>query len=189
VRLILGLGNPGAEYQRTRHNVGFAVVEELARRHRFVLDQERRRSRFGVGRIAGQPVVLAQPLTFMNLAGAAARLLLAHHGLAVADLVVVHDDADFPPGVVRLKLGGGSAGHRGLLSIVEQLGAADFIRVRIGIGRPATAEEALEDFVLDLPTQAEAELIGQGVQKAADAVEVLLRDGLEAAMRAHHRTE
>jgi len=188
VRLILGLGNPGAEYEGTRHNVGFAVVETLAARHRVSLARSRR-VRVGAGRILGQSVVLALPQTFMNLVGEAARPLAGQHGLTPAEIIVVHDEADFPPGLVRIKAGGGTAGHRGLASLVEHLGSADFVRVRVGIGRPGDLREELEDYVLERPTPEEAEALAEGILRAADAVEILVRDGLQAAMRAIHRTE
>ncbi len=156
---VLGLGNPGAEYAGTRHNVGFAVVEELCRRWS------------------------------VDLSGEAARPLLAYHGVEPAELVVVHDEADFEPGVVRLKKGGGSAGHKGLISLVAHLGSPDFLRVRIGIGRPPGGPEKMADYVLERPGKADAELLALGVQRGADAVERLLRDGLEAALREVHRPE
>ncbi len=189
MHLILGLGNPGPDYEGTRHNVGFAVIAELALRHRIPMTDFRRRARAGVGRIGAAPVVLAQPLTYMNLSGEAARPLLAAHGLHVSDLVVVHDEADFAPGVARFKEGGGTAGHKGLLSLVEELGADDFLRVRVGVGRPPPEGPALEDYILERPPQAEAEQLAVGVRRAADAIEVLLREGLQAAMRRLHRPD
>ncbi len=186
---VLGLGNPGAEYAGTRHNVGFAVVEELCRRWSVDLSRVRHRARFGTGRIGPVPVLMALPQTYMNLSGEAARPLLAYHGVEPAELVVVHDEADFEPGVVRLKKGGGSAGHKGLISLVAHLGSPDFLRVRIGIGRPPGGPEKMADYVLERPGKADAELLALGVQRGADAVERLLRDGLEAALREVHRPE
>lgn len=186
---ILGLGNPGPEYAGTRHNVGFAVVEELARRWNLDLGRVRHRARFGTGRVAGQPALLALPQTFMNLSGEAARPLLAYHGIGPERLVVIHDEADFEPGSVRLKQGGGTAGHKGLVSLVAHLGSPDFYRVRIGIGRPPGGPEKMAQYVLDRPGKADAELLALGVQRGADAVELLLRDGLEAAMREMHRKD
>lgn len=186
MKLILGLGNPGDEYVGTRHNVGFAVVEELAARHRVDLSRVRHRARFGTGRIGSESVLLALPLTYMNLSGEAARPLMAYHGIDVADVVVVHDEADFAPGVVRLKRGGGTAGHKGLVSLVAHLGSPEFDRVRIGIGRPPGGPEKMAKFVLERPGKQDAELLSLGVQRGADAIEMLLRTGLEAAMKAFH---
>jgi PTH1 family peptidyl-tRNA hydrolase len=189
VYAVLGLGNPGAEYDGTRHNVGFAVVEELARRWSVDLTRVRHRARFGTGRIGAAPVLLALPQTYMNLSGEAARPLLAYHGIDPASLVVVHDEADFEPGVVRLKRGGGTAGHKGLISLVAHLAGPDFVRVRIGIGRPPGGPEKLAKYVLERPGKADGELLQLGVQRGASAVEILLRDGLEAALREVHRPD
>ena len=186
MRLILGLGNPGPEYDGTRHNVGFAVVDELARRHGVDLSRVRHRARFGTGRIGAEPVLLALPQTYMNLSGEAAKPLMAYHGVAPADLVVVHDEADFEPGVVRIKQGGGAAGHKGIQSLVQHLGTPEFPRVRIGIGRPPGGPSRMEKWVLERPAKAEAELFALGVQLGADTVETLLSQGLEAAMRRFH---
>ncbi len=186
MRLILGLGNPGPEYDGTRHNVGFAVVDELARRHGIGLSRVRHRARFGTGRIGAASVLLAEPQTYMNLSGEAAKPLMAYHGIEVADVVVVHDEADFEPGLVRLKQGGGAAGHKGIQSLVQHFGTPEFPRVRIGIGRPPGGPARMEKWVLERPGKAEAELFALGVQLGADAVELLISQGLEAAMRRFH---
>lgn len=186
MHLVLGLGNPGPEYDGTRHNVGFAVVEELARRHGIDLSKVRHRARSGTGRIGAIPVLLAMPQTYMNLSGEAARPLMAYHGIDLARLVVVHDEADLEPGSVRLKQGGGLAGHKGLISLVAHLGGPDFARVRIGVGRPPGGPEKLAKWVLERPAKADAELVALGVQRGADAVEELLARGIEAAMRVFH---
>lgn len=180
---VVGLGNPGAEYAGTRHNVGFATVELLAERHRIELGRTRHRARFGTGRIAGQAVLLAQPLTYMNLSGEAVRPLLAYHRVdPQSGLIVIHDEADLEPGTVRIKQGGGIAGHNGLESLREHLGQADFTRVRIGVGRPAGRPEKMADWVLSRPTSAEAPLVEAAVAAAADAVEAILREGTARAM-------
>lgn len=185
--LVLGLGNPGPEYQGTRHNVGFAVVDLLAGRHGVALNRTRHRARFGQGELAGCRAILAQPLTFMNLSGEAARPLMSFHGVPNERLVVVHDEADLEPGTVRLKWGGGNAGHKGLASLTAHLGGPEFFRVRVGIGRPTGGGAELVDFVLDRPGPQEAAGIREGVEKAALAVEILLGEGLEAARRAIHQ--
>jgi len=185
--LVLGLGNPGREYRGTRHNAGFAVVELLAGRHGISLDRTRHRALWGRGRIGGEEVILAMPTTFMNLSGEAARPLLDYHGLAPADLVVVHDEADLPPGTVRIKRGGGLAGHKGLVSIADRLGTRDFLRVRVGIGRPPGGGEDLVRWVLGRPAPAEREELEIGVREAADAVEAILADGIDEAMRTVNR--
>lgn len=186
MRLILGLGNPGPEYEGTRHNVGFMVVEELGRRHGIDLSRVRHRARSGAGRIGAEAVLLAEPLTFMNLSGEAARPLMAYHGIVPEDVVVVHDEADFPAGTVRLKQGGGTAGHKGLVSLVAHFGTPEFLRVRVGIGRPPGGPDKMAKYVLERPGKADGEVFRLGVLRAADAVETLLAKGLEAAMREFH---
>ncbi|NJN64500.1 MAG: aminoacyl-tRNA hydrolase, partial [Acidobacteria bacterium] len=135
MRLILGLGNPGREYEGSRHNVGFAVIGELSRRHGIAIDRDRHRARFGTGRIGTASVMLAMPLTFMNLSGEAARPLLAYHQMDATEMIVVHDEADLEPGLVRVKRGGGIAGHNGLRSIDSHVGP-EYWRIRLGIGHP-----------------------------------------------------
>ncbi len=185
--LVVGLGNPGREYDGTRHNVGFAVVDELARRWGIGLDRQRHRSVYGKGRIGAHAVVLAQPLTFMNRSGEAVKPLLAYHGLAEDACVVVHDEADLEPGTVRVKSGGGIAGHNGLSSIAAQLGTRDFMRIRLGIGRPPGGGQDLARYVLAPPLKDEAPLVAESIDDGADAVELLLAEGLEAAMRRFNR--
>jgi len=188
VWIVLGLGNPGPEYEGTRHNAGFAVVERLAERHRIALNRTRHRARWGRGRIAGADVLLAQPLTYMNLAGEAARALLRYHEASPDRLVAVHDEADLPAGCVRVKWDGGLAGHKGLRSLAQHLGTRGFGRVRVGIDRPAGAVP-LERYVLERPGGEEAAAIADGIERAADAVECLLADGIEAAMNRFNRRE
>ncbi|RMG47533.1 MAG: aminoacyl-tRNA hydrolase [Acidobacteria bacterium] len=185
--IVLGLGNPGPEYERTRHNAGFRVVERLAARHGIALDRVRHRARLGQGNVAGTPALLAQPLTFMNLAGEAARPLLAYHGADPGRLLVIHDEADLPPGTVRVKMGGGIAGHNGLRSIVRHLGTRDFARIRVGIGRPASDRLPLERYVLSAPSGEEREAFEVGIELAADAAEAVLADGVDAAMQRFNR--
>ncbi|GAB4222591.1 MAG: aminoacyl-tRNA hydrolase [Acidobacteriota bacterium] len=189
MRLVLGLGNPGRRYARTRHNVGVRVVEELARRHGIGLDRERHRARYGTGRIGRVPVLLATPLTYMNLSGEAARPLMRYHGLGPGEIIVVHDEADLLPGTVRIKQGGGIAGHNGLRSLVEHLGTREFTRVRVGIGRPPGGELPMADWVLTTPPPDEAAALAEGIERAADAVEAILALGVEAAMTRFNRRD
>jgi PTH1 family peptidyl-tRNA hydrolase len=184
--LILGLGNPGPEYEETRHNVGFAVVDELARRAGASLGRTRHRARYETARLLGRKVLLAQPLTYMNRSGEAARPLLEYHGMGVEDLIVVHDDADLDAGDVRVKRGGGTAGHKGLTSLVAHLSSADFVRVRIGVGRAADGRD-LADWVLSRPGAGDLAVLRRAVEDGADAVEAVLADGVEIAMNRFNR--
>jgi len=180
--LVVGLGNPGREYTATRHNVGFDVVDLLASRHGGRLRAGKERAMVDEVRIDGQRVALAEPTTFMNLSGESVAPLVRRYGIAdLGRLVVVHDELDLPVGEVRLKSGGGLAGHNGLRSIRQHLHSADFVRVRIGVGRPPSAGQGA-DHVLSKVGKADRQALDDAVGRAADAVELLLEVGLDAAM-------
>ena len=182
--LVVGLGNPGAEYAGTRHNVGAETVGLLAARHGGQLKKAKERALVAEVRIAGHRVTLAFPTTFMNESGQAVGPLVRRHGIDdLQRLVVVHDELDLPVGRLRVKLGGGLAGNNGLKSIKAHLSADDFVRVRIGIGRPPSADRGA-DYVLKRPGKAEREELAAMCERAADAVEMILADGPEAAMAA-----
>lgn len=180
--VVLGLGNPGAEYEHSRHNVGADVVALLADRHGGRLKaSSKERSLVAEVRIGTARVVLAFPQTFYNEAGNAARLLLERHGIDdLHRLVVVHDEMDLPPGKLKVKIGGGLAGNNGLKSIKAHLKTEDFVRVRVGIGKPPGRQEGV-DHVLRRPGKAEKAELDVAMQEAADAVEAILVDGAEAA--------
>lgn len=179
--VVLGLGNPGTEYARTRHNVGADVVALLAERHGGRLKATKERSLVAEVRIGAARVVLAFPQTFYNEAGSAARLLLERHGVDdLHRLVVVHDELDLPPGQLKVKIGGGLAGNNGLKSIKAHLKTDDFVRVRVGIGKPPGRQEGV-DHVLRRPGKAERVELDLAIQEAADAVELIVADGPEAA--------
>ncbi len=182
MKVIAGLGNPGAAYDETPHNVGFDVVALLAER----LAAEWRRSTGFQARVArassaGGPWILVQPQTFMNRSGLCVAPLLRYHGGAPEDLVVVLDDADLPVGRLRIRPGGGSGGHRGLASVIEALGTEAFVRVRLGVGR-TQAEGGLVDHVLGRFAPAQRWVVRQTVAAAADAVQCLVEKGLAEAM-------
>ncbi len=180
--LVVGLGNPGLEFEGTRHNVGFEVVSILAERHSGSLRRSKESARVAEVRIGGQRVALAAPRTFMNESGLAVVKLVRRHGVDdPSRLVVVHDELDLPVGQMRVKAGGGLAGHNGLKSVTAHLGTQDFLRVRIGVGRPPGTQSGA-DYVLRRPGRREAEELAVVVQEAADAVEVILSDGVDAAM-------
>jgi peptidyl-tRNA hydrolase, PTH1 family len=186
--LIVGLGNPGPGYAGNRHNVGAMVLDELAARSGVKLSPgkgARARALAGEGRLAGRRVVLARPLTYMNESGGPVRGLLDYHHLPVEDLVVIHDELDIPFASVRLKRGGGEGGHNGLRSITRSTGTKDYLRVRVGIGRPPGRQEAA-DFVLKDFSAVERKELDLLVAEAADAVEALVARGLEAAQNEVH---
>jgi PTH1 family peptidyl-tRNA hydrolase len=185
---VVGLGNPGPGYAGNRHNVGAMVLDVLADRAGLRLSAgkgPRARTLTGEGRLAGRRVVLARPLTYMNESGGPVRGLLDWSKLPVADLVVVHDELDIPFGAVRLKRGGGEGGHNGLRSISRSTGTKDYLRVRVGIGRPPGRQDPA-DFVLRDFSATERKELDLLLVEAADAVESLLSKGLEAAQNEVH---
>jgi len=181
--LVVGLGNPGTEYAGTRHNVGFDVVEVLAGRHGGGLKAAKReRALTAEVRVGALRVALAEPITYMNLSGEAVAPLVKRHGIIDPHrLIVVHDELDLPSGRMKVKLGGGLAGHNGLRSIKAHCHTDDFVRVRIGVGKPASKERGA-DHVLSKVGKAERERLAVMVEHAADAVEAVMADGLERAM-------
>jgi peptidyl-tRNA hydrolase, PTH1 family len=179
--LVVGLGNPGEEYAQTRHNVGAEVVELLARRHGGKLRKQKERSLTDEVNVAGRRMALAIPLTYMNLSGEAVAPLVRRYGVEPARLVVVQDEMDFELGRLQVKNGGGLAGHNGLKSIVAHLHTQDFVRVRIGIGKPPGSRQGA-DHVLRRFSKAERKEIDVVVEEAADAVELILAEGVDVAM-------
>lgn len=179
--LVVGLGNPGEDYHLTRHNVGAEVVERLAGRHGGKLRKQKERSRTDEVTIGGRRVALAVPLTYMNLSGEAVRPLVRRYRVEPTALVVVHDEMDLELACLQVKAGGGLAGHNGLKSIVSHLHTQDFLRVRIGIGKPPGRREGA-DHVLRRFGKAERDQIEVTLEEAADAVEAIVTDGVAVAM-------
>ncbi len=180
--LVVGLGNPGKEYAGSRHNVGFEVVEVLARRHGARLKAGKERALVDEVRVDGQRVALAEPTTYMNLSGESVAPLVRRFGIDdPARLVIVQDELDLPTGRVRVKVGGGLAGHNGLRSIKAHLHTDAFVRVRIGVGKPPSKEHGA-DHVLRKVGKADRELLAVAVEVAADAVELIVAEGAESAM-------
>jgi peptidyl-tRNA hydrolase, PTH1 family len=186
--LVVGLGNPGPAYRGNRHNVGFMVVDLLADRVRGKLSKHKTRADVLEGRLGPLPaprVVLAEPRSFMNESGGPVAGLAQFFSVPVERVVVVHDELDLPYGTLRLKRGGGDNGHNGLRSITRSLGSRDYLRVRFGIGRPPGRMDPA-DFVLRDFAAAERKDLDFHVDRAADAVEALVRDGLEAAQNRYN---
>ncbi|MGH9074613.1 MAG: aminoacyl-tRNA hydrolase [Acidimicrobiales bacterium] len=185
--LAVGLGNPGAEYERTRHNVGAEVAARLAARHGSRLKASRgSRALSAEVRVGGRLLAVAFPQTYMNDSGMAVASLLRRHGVEdLGRLVVVHDEMDLPVGRVKVKVGGGTAGHNGLRSIQAHVHGGAFLRVRIGIGRPPGREDGV-GYVLSAPRKAERAELDVAVEEAADAVEVILAEGGDVAMNRYN---
>ncbi|MFN3651352.1 MAG: aminoacyl-tRNA hydrolase [Armatimonadota bacterium] len=180
--LIVGLGNPGAQYHNTRHNIGFRVVDLLAERHRIDTRKVERQANFGRGAIGETVVALAKPLTYMNLSGESVAPLARLLQLRPEEIIVVVDDMDLPPGRIRIRPSGSAGGHNGLKSLIQHLGTTEFPRVRVGVGRPSGPKGGTVDHVLGKFTREELEPVQDSIRAAADAVEAIVTDGLQAAM-------
>jgi PTH1 family peptidyl-tRNA hydrolase len=183
--LVIGLGNPGPRYAGNRHNAGFLVVDLLAQRLGGRFKAHKSRADVLEARVAGVPVVLVEPRSFMNESGGPVVSVARFYKVPPERLVVVHDELDLPYGTLRLKRGGGDGGHNGLRSITASLGTGDYLRVRFGIGRPPGRQDPA-DFVLRDFSALERKDLGYHLESAADAVEALLSQGLEAAQNEYH---
>ena len=179
--LVVGLGNPGDEYARTRHNVGAETVELLSTRHGAKLRKGKERARADQVRIGGVLVALAVPLTYMNDTGLAVVGLARRYGVEPDQIVIVHDELDLPVAALKVKAGGGLAGHNGLRSIKSHLHSDGFLRVRIGVGKPVSKEQGVEHVLKKFSKRERAE-IDVTIEQAADAVECIASDGVEVAM-------
>jgi len=187
MKLIVGLGNPGLGYARNRHNIGFMCLRHLAKTAGIKLDKKQGKARIGRGEAAGSEVVLARPQTFMNHSGDAVCRLVEGFKLEPQDLIVIHDDLDLPLGRIRIGQGSGSGGHKGAGSIICSLGSQDFVRVRVGIGRPEGAsEDDIIAYVLSDFTATEKEAIDRTIPRVTEAINCLLAEGLETAMNSYN---
>ncbi|MGB3371076.1 MAG: aminoacyl-tRNA hydrolase [Rhodococcus sp. (in: high G+C Gram-positive bacteria)] len=184
--LIVGLGNPGSQYEATRHNAGFMVADVLADRIGAKFSSHKKsNSDIVTARLGDRSVIVAKPRTFMNLSGQPVAALARFYSVEPADIVVVHDELDIDFGAIRLKLGGGEGGHNGLRSITQHLGTKDYLRVRVGVGRPPGRMDPAS-YVLKPFSSAEHKDLGVICEEAADAAELVLRVGLEAAQNQVH---
>lgn len=182
MRLIVGLGNPGRRYRGTRHNIAWAVLDQLAREHGIAIDEDDGWAQIGRAAIGGRHVILARPETYVNVTGTAVADLRRRHRVVPSDLLVIADDLDLPLGVLRLRERGSHGGHNGLRSIIDALGTTAFPRLRIGIGRPPAGVDPA-DYVLQRPSADERLVLGETVRRAAEGVILWVRDGAQAAMR------
>ena len=181
--LVVGLGNPGAQYEGNRHNIGYLLVDVLAQRCGTSFKAHKARADVAETRLAGQRCVLAKPRVFMNDSGGPASALVKFFKVPVERVVAVHDELDLDPGMIRIKLGGGDNGHNGLKSLRGSLGSGEFYRVRLGIERPPGRQDPADYVLRDFPHAARADL-GVQLERAADAIEVLITQGLGAAQNA-----
>ena len=184
--LIAGLGNPGAQYAANRHNVGFRCVERLAARNDLAFDKRQKRARVASGTVRERRVILVKPQTFMNESGRSVVPLARFYKIPSERLLVVYDDLDLPLGTLRMRPEGGSGGHKGMRSIAEHLGERSFPRLRIGIGRPPGRMDPAAYVLQDFSTQ-EGPLLDETLERAVAAIELWLREGVEAAMSQYNR--
>jgi PTH1 family peptidyl-tRNA hydrolase len=191
MKLIFGLGNPGNFYSRNRHNIGFMCLSHVAKEIGAHFDKKEGLARTAHGRIDGTEVVLARPQTYMNASGEAVAKLLVKYRLTPDDIIVIHDDMDFKPGQIRIRKGGSSAGHKGIESIIREIGSADFVRVRVGVGHPrdeAEGDTEVVDYVLADFSHEEDEVIAKVIPQVYQAVITLINDGLDESMNRFNHT-
>ncbi|KPJ59286.1 MAG: hypothetical protein AMJ42_02105 [Deltaproteobacteria bacterium DG_8] len=181
MKLIVGLGNPGKEFTFSRHNIGFLVINRLARANGIALKKRKFKSRWGVGKISGHRVILAKPYTFMNLSGEAIKIFQEEIKLEPYQLIVIQDDLDLDFGKIKIKKKGGNGGHKGIRSIIDVMGGGTFTRVKVGIGRPREDMDMI-DYVVQPFDEKERNLLNDVILKAQVAVEMILEAGIQAAM-------
>jgi PTH1 family peptidyl-tRNA hydrolase len=186
MKLIIGLGNPGRFYADNRHNIGFMCLSRFAKTHKITFNAKQGNARVGIGEVPGEKVVLAKPQTFVNLSGESVTRLLRRYGVTPDNLIVVHDDLDLPLGKIRIRKGSGSGGHRGISSIITELGNQEFTRIRIGIGRPQdeteARDEAVKDYVLGDFTAEEAPMVNDVISRVDEALLCLIAEELHTCM-------
>jgi len=185
--LIVGLGNPGRDYADNRHNVGYRCVEHLAAAHGMAFSRRQKRNTVALGTIKDRSVILAKPRTYMNKSGGPAAALARFYRVPLDRLLIVYDDLDLPPGTTRLRPAGGSGGHRGMRSVIEQLGSREFPRLRIGIGRPPGRMDPADYVLQDLSDEEEI-LLERTLEQAQGAIELWLEEGVEEAMSRYNRS-
>jgi PTH1 family peptidyl-tRNA hydrolase len=183
MKLIIGLGNPGRNYTNNRHNIGFVSINHLARSQGIKFDRKQGLARTGSGKIAGNEVVLAKPQTYMNQSGEAVSRLVKKFKISLDELIIIHDDLDLPLAKIRISHGSSSGGHKGINSIIQELGSQDFIRVRIGVGRPEkVSEDEIIAYVLSDFTSEQRKAITPIIPRVSEAILCLLTEGLVPAM-------
>lgn len=186
--MIVGLGNPGREYDKTRHNIGFEVVDDLADRHNINLNKGKFNSLYGEGRIGSEKVFLVKPTTYMNNSGEAVRALADFYKIPVENILVVFDDIDIPFATIRIKKNGSGGTHNGMKSIVNHLGSKDFPRLKFGVGSKKPGQD-LANFVLSRFSKEEAVSVDRAIKLASEAIESLIREGIDAAMNKFNKLD
>lgn len=186
MKCIIGLGNPGKKYEKTRHNVGFMVIDELLQRHQWSLDKHKYKGDYAIEHFQGEKIMLLEPQTFMNLSGESVRPLMDYYQINIEDILVVYDDLDLPAGKIRLRQKGGHGGHNGIKSLINHLGTKDFKRLRIGIGRPIESIPIV-DYVLQPFSKEQQEAILAGIKLSADACESWFEQSFDEVMNKYNQ--
>lgn len=185
MKLFVGLGNPGKEYEKTRHNVGFAIIDQLSENLNIPLNQAKFKGLYGTGLVKGEKVFLLKPLTYMNSSGESVRALMDYFHINLEDIVIIYDDLDLPVGKIRLRLKGSAGGHNGVKSVIAHLKSQEFKRIRVGINHP-TNGQPIVDYVLTPFTKEEQEMIYDAVKKAAEACEACLVKTFQQVMNEYN---
>lgn len=184
--LIAGLGNPGREYEKTRHNMGFQAVDKLAEGLGCSINENKHDALCGKGFIGSEKIILAKPQTYMNSSGLSIRQIADFYKIPAENIIIIFDDIDLPPGSIRIRKSGSAGGHNGIKSVIAHLGSEDFMRVRIGVGAKPDGWD-LADYVLSRPNEEEEELIEAARKRAADAVICIIEDGIDRAMNNYNK--
>ena len=179
--LIVGLGNPGKEYENTRHNMGFKVLNKLSKKYNIPITKSKFNGKYGTGIIENEKVILLEPQTYMNLSGEAIKPMLDFYKVDYSNLLVIYDDIDVEPGKVKIRTKGGPGTHNGMKSVVKEIGTEEFPRIRVGIGQPII-KLAMIDYVIGYVPEKELTILEEGIEKAEQAIEEILKHGINYAM-------
>ena len=186
MKLIVGLGNPEADYSKTRHNMGFNVINKLADKYDIEVNKSKFKGLVGSGIIEGEKVLLLKPQTYMNLSGESLIEAMNFYKISNEDIVVIYDDIDTEPGTIRIRKQGSSGSHKGMISVIQHIGTEDFTRIRVGIGRPENTEYII-DYVIGYIPEDEAKVLDEGCNIAKDAVIELIKNGVDSAMNKYNK--
>ena len=186
MKLLIGLGNPGEEYKKTRHNIGFEVIDALSEKWGIPLNQAKHKGLYGVGYANGKKVVLLKPMTYMNLSGESIAAVMNFFKIDTEDIVVLYDDLDLDTGKVRLRQKGSAGGHNGIKSIINQLGSDQFPRIKLGIGERANADDDLKDYVLSKFSKEQCEALKKSFERAVCALELMVDGDVDGAMNKYN---
>ena len=179
--LIVGLGNPEEEYGNTRHNMGFNTINKLSSKYKIKVDKNKFKGLYGIGSIENEKVILLKPQTYMNLSGKSIKEIIDFYKIDLKNLIVIHDDIDITPGLIKIRKTGGPGTHNGMKSVISEIGTTNFARIRIGIGTPKSKSDLI-NYVIGKVPQNDLELLDVGVTKAKDAVITIIKEGIDKAM-------